>query len=794
MTAPAEACGRRIVRACALALAGLGAAPAGATQPSPEQLAALPVAFERNVGQADPAIDFIARGPGHQAYLDARSAVFQLDEGTITMRFEGARDVQAVAQQPLDFRTNHFHGAEPTEQFTNVPNFSGVRYPAVYPGIDLVYYGRNGQLEYDLVVAPRASADAAQLAFPDSTTVTITPRGELRLVAPGGAVVFHKPIAYQHIGGARREVQAGYRLIGKRQVAFALGAYDRDAELVIDPLLAYSTLIWGGVDMALDALGNIYLVGTRSAGGISPPPTTGGYQTSVKGNRDALVMKLNPAGTQVLYATYIGARRADTYGESIAVDASGNAYITGTTTGSAFPTTTGAYQRTYATGASYVTKFNATGSALVYSTFVNGVELEAIAVDGTGSAHVTGVSRTGTFTTTPGALQTTRPSSSCAAVLRLNPAGSAAVYATFLGGSIFDDVEEIALGPDGNAYVVGRTGSYDFPVVNAYQPNQGGGEDVFVSKLNASGSALLYSTFLGGSQNDRGTAIAIDAAGNMYVVGRSHSTNFPTTLGTFQPTKAHSDPIVSNAFITKIAATGNSLAYSSYLGGRWCLSATVFQCFTFGEDFDGIDGATTIVVDEAGAAYFGGYANSAEFPLVDSLHGQLGTPGENTRMPFVAKVSPAGDRLIYSTVFGTRDTFVRTMALALNPAGSLYASIFGCCWDYEPFPLTGGPSLATGTTGALARITPGRYPTTVASLNPRVAGGQSFTLRAEVRSPKAPGTVTFATESGTLGTAPVLNGRASLTLSLPPGVYHITAVHDADGVVSPPTNQLVTTP
>ncbi|MGH8028835.1 MAG: SBBP repeat-containing protein [Arenimonas sp.] len=753
------------------------------------RLTTLPAAFERNAGQVERSIDFIARGSGYQAYLDARGAVIQLEEGAVSMRFEGARDVKAVALEPLGFRTSYFRGTGPADRFINVENFGKVRYPGVYAGIDLVYYGRDGLLEYDLVVAPRAAADAIRIAFPEATAVAIAQNGDLRLSVRDHTVVFHKPVAYQQIDGARQDVEVAYRVIGDRHVTFALGPYQRDAELVIDPLLAYSSFLWGNTtDVAVDAQGNIYVSGFTPATGL---PTTGGYQTSTKGTRDAFVMKLNPAGTQVIYATYLGGRRGETFGRSIAVDASGSAYIAGTTTSSAFPTTTGAYQRSYAAGSSFVTKLNAAGNGLVYSTLVNGADLRAVAVDAAGSAHVAGNASAGTFTTTPNAL---RPTRAGGVVLRLNPTGSAAVYATYLGGSATEEVQGIAIGPDGNAHVAGATFSSDFPTVNAFQPAKGGGKDAFVVKLNADGSALLHSTFLGGSGNDHAMGIAVDSLGDVYVAGRTFSSNFPVTFGVFQPAKGHSDPVVSNAFITKLASTGSSLVYSSYVGGRWCLTAGVFSCFAFSSDDEGIDGATDVAVDAAGFAYVGGYANSVEFPRVDSLHGNIGPTGENERVPFVAKVNPGGDRLVHSTLLGTRAVGPKLHALALGPTGIVHGLGLGCCATTDLFPLSGGMPLGSNSNAFLVRLAPGRYPTTVTSSNTRVAGGQTVTLRAEVQGAVTPGMVSFANASGTLGTAPVINGAAMLTLTLPPGAHQITAVHDADGIVSPPVYQLVTAP
>jgi hypothetical protein len=355
-------------------------------------------------------------------------------------------------------------------------------------------------------------------------------------------------------------------------------------------------------------------------------------------------------------------------------------------------------------------------------------------------------------------------------------------------------VQGIAIGPDGNAHVAGTTLSSDFPTVNAFQGSKSGGKDAFLAKLNADGSALLYSTFLGGSGNDHATAIAVDGSGDVYVAGRTFSNNFPATFGAFQPAKGHPDPVVSNAFITKLASTGSSLVYSSYLGGRWCLTAGVFSCFAFSSDDEGIDGATDVAVDAAGFAYVGGYANSVEFPRVDSLHGNIGPTGENERAPFIAKVSPGGDRLVYSSLLGTRAVYLKLYALALDPTGAVHGLGLGCCATTDLFPLSGGMPLGSNSNGFLVRFAPGRYPTTLTSSNARVVSGQAVTLRADVQGPVAPGTVSFASASGALGTAPVINGTAMLTLTLPPGAHRITAVHNADGIVSPPIYQLVTAP
>lgn len=754
----------------------------------------LPLAFERNEGQSDPEVKFLARGPGYRIYLSTREAIASFEGGrsVIRLQFQGASEAPMIyASEPFAHRTHYFVGDDPSAHVTGVASFARVVYGSVYPGIDLVYRGDGGLFEYDFIVAPHADPRRIRLRLAGTQGQRLSAAGDLVLATAIGDITFRKPVAFQEQDGGRRFVDAAYDIAESGEIGFALGAYDPARPLVIDPILAYSSFLWGGAsDVTLDAQGYLYVAGITSHADL---PSADGYQTSVKGTLDAFVLKLNPAGTQVVYATYLGGRRGRTFSKAIAVDGSGNAYLTGTTESSGFPTTRGAYQRTFAEGSSFVTKFSADGGTLLYSTYVNGARLESIAVDAAGSVYVAGApSVTSAFATTPGAFQQT-PSGGV--VLRLDAAGSAAVFATRLGGT-GDVCRDVALDPAGNVVLTGTTSSSSFPTRNAVQSTLKGSKDAFLARLDASGATLVQATYLGGSEKDFGTAVALDSAGDAYVVGRSFSNDFPTTFAAFQPAKAHSDPIISNAFIAKIPAAGGSLAYASYLGGRWCLTSGVYSCFAFGSSDEGVDGATAVAVDGAGYAYVGGYANSVEFPKVDAIHGNFGMLGENERAPFVAKVNPGGDRLVYSVVLGTRAVGPTLYGLAVDAAGVAHAVGSGCCPGTDLFPFTAGmPLNDTRTSGSfLVRLASGRYPTTVSTSSARVVSGAPVSLRAEVRSASAGGSVTFTDGATPLGSAPVANGTAVLTVTLPPGAHQIRAVNSSDGVVSPPAYLLVTTP
>ena len=420
--------------------------------------------------------------------------------------------------------------------------------------------------------------------------------------------------------------------------------------LIIDPVLVYSTYLGGtsserGRGIAVDASGNAYATGETSSTGF---PTASPVQASSGGGRDAFVTKFNTAGNGVVYSTFLGGSGTD-IGVGIAVDASGNAYVTGNTFSTDFPTSSPFQAANGGSSDAFVAKLNPAGSALVYSTYLGGSSFDSgagIALDSSGNAYVTGrVSSTDFPTASAFQASLGGTSGNDAFVTKFNPAGSALTYSTYLGGSLSDIGIGIATDTSGNAYVVGATRSTDFPTANPFQSSFAGVDDAFVTKLNPAGGALVFSTYLGGSGDEEGDGIAVDGSGNVYVSGSTDSTDFPTA-NPFQAANAGSD----DAFVTKFSATGSAV-YSTYLGGSG------FECGAFGLD-----------VDASGNAYAAGCTLSTDFPTVDPIQASNAGGGGDV---YVTKLNPSGSALVYSTYLGGTG-FDGALEVAVDSSGNAY--------------------------------------------------------------------------------------------------------------------------
>jgi hypothetical protein len=630
----------------------LSGAPAGNTQLL-QAYGNLPLSFEANQGQTAPQVNFLTRGHGYALFLTPAEAVLALSQGgeENVVRMELVGGNPAAQAEGLDQQagiSNYYVGSDPGQWITNVPHYSRVEYPGVYPGIDLHYYGNSQtQLEYDFDVAPDASPAAIKLAFRGAQAVSLDGQGNLVLHTAGGDVVEQAPVAYQVMAGVRQPVAAHYLLEANGRLGFALGAYDPSHSLIIDPILSYSTYLGGsGGDssdgIAVDSAGNAYITG--STGSTDFPTTTGVTQATYSGGGDAFVTKLNASGTALVYSTYLGGSGGDiAYG--IAVDASGDAYVTGYTQSLNFPTVNGSSKPNNGNYSVFVSKLNASGTALVYSTCLGGnanSAAQAIAVDSSGSAYITGWSYGG-FPTTPGALQPTSGGPADAFIAKLNASGTGLVYSTYLGGSGNDYGFGIALDASGNAFVTGST-SGNFPTTaGAFQTTFGGGSfpgDAFVSKLNATGTTLVYSTYLGGSSDERAFAIAVDSSGDAYVTGNTSSTNFPTTAGAYETNS-------NGNFITKLNASGSALLYSTYFPA----------------------GTAGIAVDSAGNAYVTGVAGSG-FP---TTAGAFQTSLAGSQNAFVTELNASGSTLVYSTYLGGSSSDSGA-AIAVDSAGGIYVA------------------------------------------------------------------------------------------------------------------------
>lgn len=603
-----------------------------------------PVYFEENADQTGNRLRFIAHGGRYALFLTDSEAVVVLqkqeiragkvpaESATVRLKLSGANAHPSVrGEGMLEAKSNYFIGNDPSKWRTNVAQYAKVRFTEVYRGIDVVFYGNDEQFEYDFVVRPGADVRQIRLRYEGAERIEIDPAGELVLDVRGGQLRQRLPVVYQDVGGNRDPVRASYRRVNDREFGVDIAPYDATRPLVIDPVLIYSTYLGGSSDdsasgVAVDSAGNAYVTGSTFSTDF--PTTAGALKTTgSSGSIEAFVTKLNPSGSPV-YSTYLGGGAGShTEAYAIAVDSAGSAYITGLTYGD-IPIVNAAQPAIGGLNDAFVTKLNASGSAVIYSTYIGGQTSEAgygIAVNSAGTAVVTGDTDSADFPTV-NALQSSLRGTKDAFVAKLNPSGSAFVYDTLLGGNLIERGEGVAVDSAGNAYVTGFTNSVDFPTANAFQPNFGGGEDAFVTKINPSGSALVYSTYFGGSTLDDARGIAVDAAGNAAFAGFTFSADFPT-MRAWQP-NIHGS---ADAFVAKLNSSGSALIYSTFLGGTQ------------------EEGATGIAADGAGNVYLAGFTTSSDFPTASPVQPVYG--GGSTDA-FVAALNSTGSTLIYSSYLG----------------------------------------------------------------------------------------------------------------------------------------------
>ncbi len=657
----------------------------------------LPLYFIPNEGQLeDSRIHFYVKGAGYDVFFTNEGASFVYKEeipSSIEFKRNRPNRMETVTKGKglrLDFRLlganqgvkpearvkmpgtiNYFRGKNPEDSHTHISVFQEVIYREVWPGIDLVFRSKQGQIKYEFVLQPGAKVEAIRFTYAGADGFFLDEEGNLLIDTPFGVMLDTSPLSYLKKDQDYHHVESAFRLIhrnkGETFITFTIGeGYDDQYPLVIDPLI-YSTYLGGsgsdqGYAIAVDNDGNAYITGYTTSTDF--PTTPGAFQLSFAGNRDAFVTKLNATGTALVYSTYLGGSDFD-QGWSIAVDSAGNAYVTGITFSRDFPTTPGAFQMmNNGLANAFITKLNAAGTALVYSTYLGGDGLDqgsGIAVDNAGNTYVTGYTVFSNFPTTVGAFQTMNNGLGDAFVTKLNPTGSVLVYSTYLGGTNLDQGLSIALDSTGSAYITGVTQSADFPITpTAFQSTFTGFANAFVTKFNPTGSVLIYSTFLGGSDNNSGASIAVDNGGNAYVTGFTNSTDFPTTPGAYRTTY-NGD---SDAFVTKVNPIGTALVYSTYLGGT------------------DVDQGLGITVDDTGNAYVTGATQSDDFPTTicafdRTFNGVIDA--------FVTKIDPTGTRLINSTYLGGTG-FDQGYGIALDSAGNAYVTGLTISTDFPTNP------------------------------------------------------------------------------------------------------------
>ncbi|MEP6922425.1 MAG: SBBP repeat-containing protein [bacterium] len=664
-----------------------------------EMYGKLPLSFEINKGQTDGQVKFLSRGAGYTLFLTSNEAVLSLKQpkgeaGTPRVGKSSVLRMKLVAANAhaktegldqLPGKSNYLIGKNPRNWRTNVSLFERVYYHEIYKGVDLVYYGNQRQLENDFVVAAGADPNVITLAFNGAKKIDTDNEGNLLLETDGGEVQVRKPVIYQVSEGGRQEIAGKYVLKSSGEVGFEVGTYDHARQLVIDPVLIYSSYLGGngteaGNAIVVDDAGNAYITGGTSS---TTFPLASPIDATLGGTEDAFVVKINPTGTALVYSTYLGGSSTDK-GIDISVDGGQDAYVTGRTASSDFPVMN-ALDSTYSGGTvedAFVVRINAAGSALVYSTYLSGNfgarGCGIWANNSQGFAYVTGTTSVN-FPVTSSAFEATNFNSGFLTKLCTNCSGaSSLVYSTFLAHTGTASGQAIAADVAGNAYITGNVSSNatSFATTGALQTTFGGGSaDAFVEKFNTnlSGAASrIYATYLGGSGKDiggadgslnPGKAIAIDELGNAYITGATNSTNFPVANASQLLNGGQND-----AFLAKLNATGTSLSYSTYLGGT-------------GDDF-----GKSVAVNIGGGAYVTGVAGP-NFPTVNSLV----TP--NPGIGFVTKFNPsgAGVAVIYSTILS--GVTGGSNGIALDGAGDAFVtgSTNASIVTVNPFqPINGG--------------------------------------------------------------------------------------------------------
>jgi Tol biopolymer transport system component len=623
-------------------------------KPAANSYGKLPMSFEKNQGQTDRKVKFLSRGSGYSLFLTSDEAVLALrpparDDGrqplerrhwndaesqpqpdVIRMKLIGANaSARLEGIDRLPSTANYFTGKNPTNWRTDVPLYSGVRYRNVYPGIDLLYHGDGGQLEYDFTVAPGVSPDSIRLDYDGTGETQIDLDGNLVIHTRWGEVLEKSPLIYQVLDEGRKEVAGHFVLRGHNQIGFEISNYDKSKTLVIDPALVYSSYLGGSADdigygIATDGQGNVYVTGRTLSTNF---PTLNPFHSTNSGGKDIFVTKLNPTGTGIIYSTYIGGS-GDDGGYAVALNSSAEAYITGFTSSPNFPTVA-ALQPLYGGGTfdAFFVRLNATGSSLIYSSYAGGSGEDfgtGIALDS--SRNIYGIGTTSsTNLTTVNPIQPFNAGGYDAYVIELTPSGSAIKFATYAGGSGTDSGNAIAVDSSGSIYAIGDTSSTNLTTVNALQSFNAGGVDAFLAKLTPSGTSIVFSTYAGGNGDDSGDGIALDGLGDICVVGYTNSANLALIVNAVQQIKGAG----YDAFVAKLSPNGNTILYSTFLGGN-------------GDDF-----GYAIATDSAGNAYVTGVTASSDFPLVNPVHAYSGA-----RDVFVTKLWPSGSTILFSTYLG----------------------------------------------------------------------------------------------------------------------------------------------
>ena len=747
--------------------------------------------FESNQGQYPAQVAYRARFERLDAAIRADGSVAiypSLRSGSATRELRivaaPATSGPPVATGLADYRTNYLRGE--AGSITDVPHYRQVSFREAYRGIDLAYHAGEGKLEFDFVVAPGADPAQIRMRIDGADVVRVRPNGDLAVESDGVTVLQRRPLAYQVREGKRVPVDCSYRVGKSGMVSIALGRYDRKSELVIDPVVEYSSYLGGSASDGANAIrqefdGFVYVTGTTVSSNF---PVVAALDSSLTGAPDVFVTKINPATGKAVYSTYIGGRDGDNP-TGITSNTSGEVYITGIS-GSRYPTTSGAYRTSGSGTLGFVTKLNAAGNLMAYSTLVPGTRPAAITVDPFGQAIITGNAGTA-FTTTPGAFQPVyggnggvvdATTMGDAFVLKLSASGNAAIYASFFGGAGTESGAGVAIDISDRVAIAGGTTSTNLPLANAYQGALRGSQDGFLAVFAPGGATLAASTYFGGINTDSFTGLGVDLYGNVLVSGTTRSDDLPT-LNALLPRTALQTRYGSTrkGFVAKFAVSPLQLVFSTYTGSRSNCCDTAFG----------------IAVDLVGDVYVTGNVAVAELPVFQSVNPFMSASyvaakfnGSDVReSSYVAGYSRDGQRLRYQTLVAPcydsqdcdRGAISARMPGQVAVAGST---------DTDWLPVS---RLNTQAKISSTPFITDAWVMTLVTENPKVqldvsapssTTGTPVVLTATTYTNAVNGTVTFWDDTTSVGTAPMVEGVAQLSTTFAPGVRRLTATFNAD--------------
>jgi hypothetical protein len=673
-----------LLAACALFTTALPAsADTSATTANAAVYSAAQPGFIANAGQLDGPAVLYTRTPDCAAYFEPQAVLFDrpptaADGRGIAVRVSfpaSAGQARLEAAVPRRACVNVVRGSDPSQWRTGLATYGEVRYHAIAPGADLVYRLAEGRLKYDVELAAGVSPGRAVLRYEGTERLELDAQGGLLIHTAVGTLYEQPPVLYQEVGGMRVPVRGGYRIAGQRDLSFWAAGYDERQPLVVDPGIRWSTYLGGsgvdyGMSLTADASGNLIVVGSTTSSNM--PTTAGAYQRTKLALDDAFVAKLSSDGRTLLWATLLGGAGAD-YAQRVALDGNGNIYLAGGTGSSDFPTTAGAFQRSYGGGSYdvFVAKLSANGGSLLYASYLGGSLDEmpyGVALDGSGNLVVGGYSGSTNFPTTAGVVKSlisrSFANTTDGFVAKFNAAGSALLYCTFVGSNQSDDVVcALALDASGRAVVVGYTSAPDFPTTaGAVDRTYSAGLEAFVAKLNDNASAYVFSTYLGGIGSERARAVALDGSGSVYVAGGTTSSDFPTTAGAFQRTVNSS---TWDGFVARLTADGSALLYCTALGGN------------------AADECTGLALRSDGVAVVTGVAQSTNFPTTSGAARSSNAGGYDA---FATALTANGAGLLYSTYLGGSGTDWGS-AVALTVSGNVVVTGYT---DSGAFPTTAG--------------------------------------------------------------------------------------------------------